>query len=546
MQLGKAVAQYRKEQVQLLWEPPAGYDDFRVNQAWILHGQKGSGKPTLLDYLQFEVGDEFVSIIRPEEGELFRSLVPAILSTNSSRKNVDAISEIVEVLAYAEVMRQLVRDKKFDSGPWATMYDFLVHHRLLEGSVIREALRYLQAATEGFSKPVSSLAGTPDKVDGPTFLQAKTALKKVLKGIDQDRAVLVCLDEIDESGFAYSEEDRIIVNGMLAFCVRSNTALQKEGLPLRFVLSLPSELLNHSEYWDSQKIRSFTYDLHWSDPKKLQNVVNKKIGVELKIHRRHPRFEGDRFSHEHEQTWKRVFPELVESKLARTENAFSYVLRHTFYTPRNVLNCCQRMLDILHDRGHDPGAATVADLTSEEWSQVFQKGVEKYTLGLVKDVLNVYGKIYGNLEATIMQFEGRPNIWSQGALATLLRAHLSDGVVLNADGTRLVGDALLDALYKVGFLGFGSRAPYSDHVPGTSLELSFAFLGVPERPRSWDFAVVAPAFYDYCHVKCAFGIPVVPHERLVLEPKHLLEIGSYDPIGGLNQLKQSMLKGRVE
>lgn len=544
MQLGKAVAQYQKQQVQFLWEPPEGYADLDENQPWVLHGQKGSGKTTLLDYLQFESESDIVSIIRPEEGELFRSLFPAILPSNSQRKNIDAISELVEVLAYAEVMKRLVGGKRFDTGPWAVMYEFLVRHELMEGSIIRETLRYLHVATDAFSKPVASLAGSIDKVAGPSFIQARTALKRVLGTLK--KSILVCIDEIDESGFAYSEEDRIIVNGLLAFCVRANTALQKDQLPLRFLLSIPSELLNHSHYWDSQKIRPFTYHLHWSDDEKLRNLVNKKIGIELKIHRRKPRFEGDRFSHETEQTWKRVFPDAVVSKLARAENAFSYVLRHTFYTPRNVLDCCQKVLDVLAVRGHHPEDAAVTDLSDAEWSTAFQKGVEKYTLELIPDILNVYGKIYQGLESCLMQFDDRPNIWSNGALSAFVKTRLADGLILASDGTKLTGDALLDALYKVGFLGFGSRAAYTDHVPGSSLELSFAFLGNHERPRSWDFAVIAPAFYDYCRVKCRFGVPVVPHERLVLEPRHLLDISRYSASGSINDLRTHLIKSRVE
>jgi hypothetical protein len=539
--LGKTVAQYEQDQVKFLWEAPDGYNELKANRPWVLHGLKGSGKTTLLEYLQVDESDQFVSIL--QEGELFRHLVPAIQAGASARKNVETISELIEVLAYADVMRQLVASKLLAIGPKSEIYEFLVKNHLMQGSVIREVLRYLHVATDGFSKTVSSIANAPDAVEGPDFYAARAALKKLLAGLKQP--MLVCIDEVDESGFAYSEEDRIIVNAMLAFCVRSNTALQNEKLPLRFLLSLPSELLSHARYWDSQKVRVFTHHLHWSDPKKLQNLLNKRIAIELNVHRRHPRHEGDRYSHEYEQTWKRVFPDSVQSKLLRPENAFSYVLRHTLYTPRNLLGCCQKILDILDGQGYTPEAA-VARMTAADWSQVFQKGVEVFDLELVEDVLNVYGKIYTNLESCLLQFEGRPNIWGNGALTTFVRSVLADVLVAADTGDALSGDTLLDALYKVGFIGFGSRAPYTDHAPGASLNLSFAFLGNHERPRSWDFAVIAPAFYDYCHVKCSYGVPVVPHERLTLESRHLLEIGAYDPLGGLNQRRTAAVKSRVE
>lgn len=540
--LGKAVAQYEEDQVRLLWEAPDDYVEFKQEPPWILHGHKGSGKTTLLEYLQLDVGDKLVSILRPQEGELFHNLMPAIDAVASHRKNIETISDLVEVLAYSEVMRLIVADGECDSGPEATMCDFLMRNGLMEGSVIREALRYLNTATEGFSKPAPSIAGAADRLAPPDFFHAKTALKKSLKRFE--RKVLVCIDEIDESGFAYSDEDRIIVNGMLAFCIRANTALQIERLPVRFLLSLPTELLNHAHYWDSQKMRSVTHHLHWSDPKKLQNLVNKRIAIELNVHKRQPRNPGDRFSHEYDLTWRRVFPDSIQSKLGRSEDAFSYILRHTFYTPRNLLTCCQRIIDTLYGHGQTPQQA-VAKLITEEWSQLIQKSVESFTVDLIEDILNVYGKIYLNLESTLLLFDGQPNIWSRGALLAFLRHQATEGLTSAEGGDALKGDTLLDALYRVGFLGFATTAPYTEHAPGAHLDLSFAFLGKHDRPRSWDFAVIAPPFYDYCHIKCSYGIPVVPHERLQLGSKHLREISVYDPLGSFNQRRRTDTKSRV-
>src|SRR5438067_1124168 len=132
--LGKTVAQYEEDEVRELWEAPEDYAEFKTNRPWILHGQKGSGKTTLLEYLQLDLGDGVVSILRPAEGELFHNLLPAIDSKASQRKNVETITDLIEVLAYAEVMRRLIAGNKFDSGPEATMYEFLVRNGLMEGS----------------------------------------------------------------------------------------------------------------------------------------------------------------------------------------------------------------------------------------------------------------------------------------------------------------------------------------------------------------------------------------------------------------------------
>jgi hypothetical protein len=523
LQLGKSVAEYENpDDLRALWEAPDGYDHFLQQRPWIIYGRKGSGKSTLIDYLKLESVKSRMIVIRPREGEFFQKILPAFQTGVPDRLVVESIIGILDLLLCVATMRLLLEDDAFYTGPESVIYEFLTKNGLHEGSVLRKALKYVEAVTSEF-KLIHDLSSALDKVDGPSFRSAREAMEELLH--DSEEHVTVCIDEIDDIGFDYSHEDRMLVNAMLAFCMRANTIFYDHKVHLHVLLSLPEELFYHAQLWNFDKALAKSHHIHWSDPAKLHALVNKRIGVELKIRRRSPRFFGDRFSHDLDQTWRRLFPDFVYSKLGRREGAFSYLLRHTFYTPRHVLSVCQAVLNTLNDRGYAvDDAAKIDDST---WTDVFQRSVEEYSVDTYAALLSVFERIYDGLEATLNHFSGRPNIWSHANLMSFLRNNIPTVIKRRDKNQDVAGEDLIAVLFDVGFIGFGVLTP-EPHSSRPAYSLHFSYLGYRTRPHRWDVAVVSPLFYDSLRVRSAYGLPVIPHEKLHIPPSELTTMNSYD------------------
>lgn len=518
LHLSKDIAELEKD-IAYVWEPPDIYNDVMKDNVWLVYGRKGSGKSHLVDYLgtdkKREAGKDAVIVIRSREDNLFFSVMFAISKekTTDERVLLENVAASVEFVIVTLLMRRCIDVQGFltPTSDRGVIYNFLVANGLHEGSFLNQLVSVLGRITGGEIKIVENLAQL--LADNPTtkgFADAKNALWRQLK--EGRRSFVICIDDIDEIGFSYSHSDRIFVNALIVVMLRLNLEFARSGHPLRVLLTSPSELFFHSTLWGDDWVETKSRCLRWTHHEGVQRIVNKRIARELNIRKTNPRTKEDIYSDATDQTWAKVFPMTVLNKLGKPEPSLIYILRHTFYTPRHVLDICDKIIRHLGEKGHT--LASAAKLDQYEWSLVFQAEIEEYTCNVVRSFLKQYGHIYEGIDDVLRAFVGKPTIWSRAALSSFVQ---KETLKLSRRENRKVysGDSLVDTLQHLGFLGLGCK----DLVPvGMTMpfNLRFAFLERLPTSRPWEIAVVTPIFYDSYGLRPPDNTVVVPHEKLTL------------------------------
>jgi hypothetical protein len=527
--LSKDIAEL-EEDVRLVWEPPDIYQEVFKDNVWLIYGRKGSGKSHLVDYLGKDKskgnGDNSVIIIRPREDKLFPAVMSAISKVDSADERIviENVASTLEFVVVALLMRRCIDLKGFllPSSDRETIYNFLVQNEFHQGGVLHKSVVVLSRITGGTFKIVDNLSALLS--DNPLtkgFPDAKAALWRCLK--KASTSFIICIDDIDEIGFSFSQSDRLFVNSLIVLMLRLNLEFAKGKHPLRVLLTSPSELFFHSTLWGDDWVETKSRCLRWTHHEGIQRIVNKRIGEQLNIRKNNPRNEYDIYSDATQQTWNSLFPSSILNKLGRPEPALKYLLRHTFYTPRHVLDLCDKILDHLGDKGITVGQ--VDEISNYDWSVAFQTNVEEYSCNIVNSFLKLYGKIYDGLDEVLRAFTSKPAIWTRGNLTTFVdRAGLS---ITRRDPRKTYsGEALVDKLQHLGFIGLGSKDLVSPPMT-IAFNMRYAFLERLPNNRPWEVAAISPLFYDSYGIIPPDRSIVIPHESLDLSNQAWQEVAQY-------------------
>lgn len=523
-----AIAELEQDRVDLLWEPPIAFESMRDFSCWVLYGKKGCGKSTIVAYWEAKPGKHRVTVIRPAAEDTFYELLAAFVNANTTNDKhllERRMTQLLDTVVTISLMKDwYVRNSHTVArGDEALVYQFLQSIGAIESSALARAIKFIEVALEGHAK--MSFSKYLEETGKPTFTVARDAYFRLLARQGTDSLTIACIDDIDDVLFSFGEVDRVFIDALLSYTVEANTKHFKNQVPLRIILTCPSELYYHRELWGGDKVASHAVVIRWSDPERLKQLVNKRIALKLDVRKRQPRESGDVYSIESANTWNRAFPEHIVNRLELRESAFEYVLRHTFYTPRDVLN----VLDAIHD---DPQYSVcrpddVSDLGTRRWSELFQRIVTEQSQHIVASFIGIYNQIYEGLPHVLTAFRERPNVWAHRQLEDFI---LSEKLSLRRrDSSDLVvGESLIATLYKIGFLGLATEDA-SKMPKGGSRYYStrYSFLRDTAIPGSWDIALVAPVFYDALRVHSWFPIIVAPHSRLLLDQQSATQLGSY-------------------
>jgi phosphoenolpyruvate synthase/pyruvate phosphate dikinase len=199
-------------------------------------------------------------------------------------------------------------------------------------------------------------------------------------------------------------------------------------------------------------------------------------------------------------------------------------VRHTFYTPRQILDLCDSILAAADPPPDPEKTGTVA--VANEWSAIIQTAVEQFTCRAEKDIRDMFGMIYAGIDEVFKAFEGRPNLWHR----TQLQQFVQDRKLLvtrKHDSKQYAEEELIAKLQHLGFVGLGSRT--LDAPTGTeSYQMRFAFLEEYPSRKSWELAAISPMFYDAYDIKPVEKAIVKPHDRLTLSNAVVHKLTSYD------------------
>lgn len=526
VKLSRSIAELERENIRYVWEPPDIYDDVHKNNIWLIYGRKGAGKSTVVDYLGTDDSTVSVVIVRPRQTILFTKILVAISESNGDERIIEeTVVTVFDFVLTARLISELVPLSRAlrPGSARETLYNFMVANKLSGGSTLKKAINFISAIAGDKLQLVPNFAQALDKATGDISLDdAKTALCDHLREIG--KTFVLCIDDIDQIGFTYSRVDRIFINGLIVYMVRNNLHFLDQKVRGRILLTTPSELFFQSSLWGSDWVSAKSRCLNWNNPSHLQDLVNKRIAVELDIRKKNPRFPDDKFSIETDQTWKRLFPIAITNKRGRTESAFDYIVRHTFYTPRQILDLCDAVLQQV-ETPLDPEKLGT-NVAMEQWSEIFQRAVEQFTLRVEKDVRTMFGMIYESLDEVIKAFEGRPNIWNRSQIDQYVSIKKL-AMKRKYDGKQYAEGDLLHELQQIGFLGLGTRNLNSP-VGVESYAMQFSFLEEYPCRKSWEVAVITPIFYDAYEIRSVDSVIVKPHEPLTLTNYTLHKLKTYD------------------
>lgn len=517
--LSKDIAEL-EEDIRLVWEPPDIYEEVINDNVWLIYGRKGSGKSHLVDYLGKEKtkkGDkDSVIIIRPREDRLFPSVMTAIAAVEGGDERIiiENVASMLEFVVISSLMRRCVDVEGFlaPNSNREIIYNFLVANELHVGSILHKIVSALTRISGGHFKLVDNLALllTENSLT-KGFSNAKASLWQSLKQ-KHNTPFIICIDDIDEIGFSYSRSDRLFVNALIVMMLRLNLEFAKEKHTLRMLLTSPSELFFHSSLWGDDWVETKSRCLRWIHHEGIQKIVNKRIGEQFNIRKSSPRDEDDIYSDSTEQTWVRLFPAAITNKLGKQEPSLKYLLRHTFYTPRHVLDLCDKILHYFGEKGHTVGS--VPTITLYDWSTAFQMNVDEYTCNIVRSFNKQYGKIYDGIDDVFRAFTSKPAIWTRGSLIAYIEKNRLS-ISLKETHKKYSGEALVEKLQHIGFIGLGTKDLVSPSLT-IAFNIRFSYLERLPNNRPWEVGVVSPIFFDSYGILPPDRTVIVPHEKLTL------------------------------
>lgn len=525
IKLSKSIAEL-EDNVRYIWQPPDIYDDVHNNNIWLVYGRKGCGKSTLVDYLGTSNGNKNVIIVRPRNSELFRKIKAAITVYSDDLTNLDeAIATVLDFALMSHLMRIIIKEYTSNSIPneLKAINDFLESHDLAKGKVFQKAIKFLSSLTQGGFHITPNLPNLLDIVNAPvTFSEAKEALYEFIENKKIEK--LICIDDIDEIGFSYSLQDRLLINALLIIMVRKNLTFIERKINVRILITSPSELFFQSSLWGNDWVTSRSRCLQWKEISQLNELVNKRIAVELNIHKSKPRFSGDKYSIDLEHTWNKLFPISIYNKLGRLEQTFQYIVRHTFYTPRQALDLCDFILKNYHS--HKIELTEIVNQSVQTNSQIIQAAVEEFTFRLRKDIVDIFSKIFLGLDDVMKAFQQRPNIWLRNQLLEFVKIENLQLIDMETEN-EYRNEILINKLQNIGFLGVGTRSITSG-LPH-SFDMRFSYLEDFPTYKSWEIAAISPLFYDSFDIRPVDNVVVTPHEKLSLGFDSFQKIANYNP-----------------
>jgi len=322
----------------------------------------------------------------------------------------------------------------------------------------------------------------------------------------------------------YNQENKAFLDALVITSMKLNTNCVRKKVNFRMLITPPTELFDNAKFWNKDKILTKTVFLRWNNVQKLQNLVNKRIGAEINIRKRKKRFSGDTWSIDPQRTWDKYFPSKMSNRVGSYEPTMQYIIRHTFYTPRNVLKICQTTLEYMREYGYT--LENVKTATDNEWNTAIQSACEEQSNVISTNITDIYETMYDGITDILNLFEGRPNVWGTQNFRSFIDDLCKNMVKPFEKEKYINGNNLIRLLFQMGFIGFGFHTPLSPH-GREHFDYAFGYLKWTDK-KKWNMVIVSPVFYDYLNIQPINSITVVPHMQLSLSKGQFSSISGYN------------------
>lgn len=483
---------------------------------WIVSGEKGSGKSAMKRALVEKYGKEYSTIHCIEFDSLafrpiYNNIVKIARDTELSRTTL--LSNIWRYCLIFEIGRNL--SEKFPSLYERIFREF--PQRLPEDATINAGLLSLTASLwnmiDDFTDPDAASSKTKRR---PNLLSSGglTAeliekmknfptddffenIKNRLYGImdEHGHRVMLMLDGFDilRTESAKDRESEIdsqdSIQLIFATLVTSVQTLRMDrgrssGLCVKAFI--PHDRFVNLELRDSDKMSAYHAPIKWT-PRTLRDFVHKRV-----------RATSDLTGAHFENVWHEIMPPKVHNTQYEVdEESFEYILRHTFWRPRQIQIYLMRLSALCHDEVIQ--ANTIPDSISETSKEIAKFFVDEYCLN------------FPYLEKLIRSFKGRYNVQNYKEF----RNHIHS--FLNRERGELSGydvDDIMNSFYKIGLFGIvdfldkDTPKRESYYPPRKGKQAHFVAFGykkyevnVAATLTDEDLVALHPCFVDYANLK---------------------------------------------
>lgn len=526
MRLSQAIAAFEKT-ITHVWQKPDLYDAVVNGHVCFVYGRKGAGKSTLVKYIELQALSRTLLLQGRDKdflGRILTSIPSDPMDPGIRQVMIRNIGLLLECLVCVSVVSTFLKP-----APESLIGGFMVENGLDGPDVGKQTAALLAPLFVKITLRSAEFEEALNKIlKKYPFDFFRSAVYHTLH--EENISTIVCIDDIDDITFSFSFADRCFIESLLAFVVTTNVFLKKNSIQLTILLTCPTEIFSHSGLFGNDWVEAQAQCLTWRTSESLHQLVNRRIAVEYAVRERRSLDKIDRFSASQEHTWNRLFPKELWNPLGVKEQTFDFLVRHTTYTPRQILMLCEKASDRIAEKGFDPKSTIAND--QMEMSVILHECVSDNCASIVNNVHNVYGKLYEGLQAVFDAFRSRANIWSRNSL---IRYIVSRELVVTRHDVKAqyAGNDLIVVLQKIGILGLGRYQKMfvqggSERGIGRHFKPRFSFIEDLPPDSRWEVAVFSPYFADAVDMEIVDKISIKPDESFRLGNLTLESLDSYE------------------
>ncbi len=432
------------------WVRPKSITKCLDNDAWIVSGEKGSGKSAIVKAICDIYNSEYLSIcvvnFKNISFELLYKNILEIVETTQ----LDSLRMMSTVWQYAIIAEIIAQCAANDHNKYKKFADALTH--LARPNQVHErletALQEIWAKIDKFTRQREALDPEKRPANLPASGGLTAKLIAELRKFPMDdkfgslianffgtldangHRVILLMDGFDQlrnenaNPTSYNLIFSSLADAVLAI---NNYPNLPDGLFVKAII--PHDRYMNLSLRDSDKISAIHASITW-DRDALEAFIGRRIALFSRV-------KSSRFP----VIWRQAFPEgVMNTRVGLQEDSFEYILRHTMYRPRHL------QIHLLKISKQYPGEVIesnmVAPMVAESSREIANQWIEEYALD------------FPNLKDLVNAFYQKPNIIGYNDLR---------GIVFDFRkqiGKETSGESLNEVianLYSMGFFGVLNR-----------------------------------------------------------------------------------------
>lgn len=452
---------------------------------YLIIGRRGSGKTSLGKYFGFQQQIQSAVSIDVDEPKEYEHAISELGETTDEILDL-SISHLERIWEYLLWSLIFDRFRKFDQRIETACA--LTYDEDRPAHALRAIIRNLSDKLIGTSGR-SSASRIEDVVRNQAFREAK---RQVLS-VSQNHPVIISVDTLER----YDKRNAKLMMttaGLIQCAHAMNVRYASRGIHVKVFVA--AEIFPHMKeavITNPAKFIDSPLYLQWR-PKDLARLICWRAAKSMEFHGERMGSEID-WGNPHEvieRLWRPMFGATVTNMKGRTEDSFSYILRHTQMGPRQTVTICNAISKAAGYTGGMP------DFSSVQIATVVNNA-EKI---LADDIISAYSQIYPGLSGILDALRLSPMVFKGSYLdsvAKTTKSHWPDDSYSLWEFRRLVGQ-----------LGIVGRVRSRDQSTGIiAADFEYSIIGrLGLRPE--DDCVIHPMFYSTLGTKTDSSIIVYP------------------------------------